>query len=248
MATPELIELVLRALLLRQGHLPVGFRGVALLLGDEILSRQRIVALCIQARAGLIRFRTIDVGLRRGDIFLAISALALLVLGPGSLGRPASLGDFFLALAVLGLLRRGAGLLQRGQKLAVLEGDQDLAWLHGIALANKDFIDAPGDLRSHANVSRFHRTRTLQRGIVPEPASRKHRPGHDRGEGQSYKENALRAHDPVHPLWLRFWRRWRWGLTRRQAQPQYVQRGVNALGQGCVAVDRPQQQGTERRL
>src|SRR5437773_1253958 len=58
-AALQLIELMTRALLLGDGHFPVRFGGIALLLGDEVLFRERFVAVEIEVRAHFIGFRAV---------------------------------------------------------------------------------------------------------------------------------------------------------------------------------------------
>ena len=72
-AALEFIELVLGALLLGDGDFPVGFRGITLLLGNEILFCKRIVTIEIQVGANFVGFRAIEFGLGAGDVFLAIA-------------------------------------------------------------------------------------------------------------------------------------------------------------------------------
>ena len=58
-AALQLVELMTRALLLGDGHFPVRFGGIALLLGDEVLFRERFVAVEIEVRAHFIGFRAV---------------------------------------------------------------------------------------------------------------------------------------------------------------------------------------------
>src|SRR5439155_12542297 len=57
-ATLEFIQLMTGALLLGDGHFPVGFGGITLLLGDEVLFCERFVAVEVQMRADFVSFRS----------------------------------------------------------------------------------------------------------------------------------------------------------------------------------------------
>ncbi len=72
-ATLEFSELMLGALLLGDGDFPVSFRGITLLFGNKILFCQCFIAVEIQVRADFVGFRTIEIGLRSGDVFLTIA-------------------------------------------------------------------------------------------------------------------------------------------------------------------------------
>src|SRR5271166_455580 len=82
-AAVEFVELVLEILFLREGHLPGGIGGVALLLGDEILLGQSIVALGVEVRTDFVGIGAVEIGLRGGDVFLAVAVYLLLIFGFG---------------------------------------------------------------------------------------------------------------------------------------------------------------------
>src|SRR2546422_2017041 len=74
-AALEFIELMLGTLLLGDGDFPVSFGGIPLLLGNKILSCESIIAVEIQVRANFVGFRAIEIGLRGGDVFVAVAVL-----------------------------------------------------------------------------------------------------------------------------------------------------------------------------
>ena len=138
-AAAKLVEFVLGVLFLREGHFPVGFGGVALLLGDEVFGRQRVVSLKIEMRANFVGGGAVEVGFRCVDVFLAIAVSALLVFGFGLGGRGAHFGDFLRAVTAFGFQCGGAGLFERSEKLFVVEGDEKLAGFHACRLRGPGF-------------------------------------------------------------------------------------------------------------
>src|SRR5229473_5482800 len=69
----EFIELVPGAPLLGRGDFPIGFGGIELLLGDEIFFSECGVTVKIKMRADFVGLRSIEIGLRGGDVFQAIA-------------------------------------------------------------------------------------------------------------------------------------------------------------------------------
>ena len=166
----EFGELVLGVLFHRDGHLPVGLGCVALLLGDEILLGERVVALEVEVGANFIGGGAVDVGLRAINIFLAIAVHALFVFGFGLHGGGARFGNFLGTKTARGFFGVGARLCEGGLQFLVVEGDEHLALRYGIAFADENLIDAATDLGADANVARFDGAGTLQAGVVMEPA------------------------------------------------------------------------------
>src|SRR5437016_14012297 len=88
-AALKFVELMPGTLLLRDGDFPIGFGGVALLLGDEIFSCECVIAVEIQMSTDFVGLRSIEIGFCGGDVFLAIAMLLHLLFGFG-LGREGS--------------------------------------------------------------------------------------------------------------------------------------------------------------
>jgi len=78
--------------------------------------------------------------------------------------------DFFGAVAAPGFLGVGAGLLEGRLQFPVVKGDQDLAWLDGVAFADENFVDAAADLGADANVASLDGAGALQAGVAVEPS------------------------------------------------------------------------------
>src|SRR5216683_1733727 len=166
----QFVKLVQGILLLREGDLPVGFSGVALLFGNEILPCQGVVAVEVEMRAYFVGFGAVKVGLRHGDVFLAIAVLFQLVIGFGLSGGGAGFGNFLGAITAQGFLGIGAGLLEGRLQFFVVEGDENLPRLNRIAFANENFINAAADFGAHSNVARLDGAGALQAGVAPEPS------------------------------------------------------------------------------
>src|SRR5208282_1932297 len=120
-AAVQLIQPLLGALSLRQGHFPVGLGRVALLLGNLFLCRKRIITLKIKMRARLVGGRAVQIGPRGIDVLLAVPICSLVVfrLGLGR-GRACFLYIFF-AVAVFGFFGGGARLLQGCLQFLIVE-------------------------------------------------------------------------------------------------------------------------------
>src|SRR6266571_265006 len=144
----QFVKLVQGILLLREGDLPVGFSGVALLFGNEILPCQGVVAVEVEMRAYFVGFGAVKVGLSGGG---------------------AGFGNFLGAITAQGFLGIGAGLLEGRLQFLVVEGDENLPRLNRIAFANENFINAAADFGAHANVARLDGAGALQAGVAPEP-------------------------------------------------------------------------------
>src|SRR5256884_611341 len=82
-AALEFIQLMTGALLLGDGHFPVGFGGITLLLRDKVFLGECFVAVEIEVRAHFIGFRAVEFCLRGGDVFLAIAVPFQLEVGFG---------------------------------------------------------------------------------------------------------------------------------------------------------------------
>src|SRR6266702_2517466 len=190
----QFVKLVQGILLLREGDLPVGFSGVALLFGNEILPCQGVVAVEVEMRAYFVGFGAVKVGLRHGDVFLAIAVLFQLVIGFGLSGGGAGFGNFLGAITAQGFLGIGAGLLEGRLQFLVVEGDENLPRLNRIAFANENFINAAADFGAHANVARLDGARALQAGVAPEPSSVECGRRHG-GYDDEHNQNAIAVHE-----------------------------------------------------
>ncbi len=93
---------------LRERHFPVGFRGVALLLGDQIFFRQSIVTLEIESGPRFVGRGAVQVGFRSSDIFLPVTILFEFVIGLGLHRSGAGFGNFFRTIAAFRFLCVGA--------------------------------------------------------------------------------------------------------------------------------------------
>src|SRR5258708_29930805 len=110
--------------------------------------------------------RAMQVGLRRVNVFLAVTILSHFVISLGLGSRRAGFGDLFGTIAALGFFGVGAGLLESGLKLLVVKGNQDLAWLDGVAFAHEDFVNAAANFGTYADVARFDGPGALESGIA----------------------------------------------------------------------------------
>src|SRR5256885_1918581 len=120
---------------------------------DQIFSCECVIAVEIQMSTDFVGLRSIEIGLCGGDVFLAIAILLHLIFG-FCFGREGSgFRDLFGPVAAPGFFRVRPGLLERSLQLLVVEGDQDLARLDGIALADQDLVEAAADLGTNANVA-----------------------------------------------------------------------------------------------
>src|SRR6266852_917333 len=190
----QFVKLVLGIFLLCEGDLPIGFSGVALLFGNEILPCQGVVAVEVEMRAYFVGFGAVEVCLRHGDVFLAIAVLFQLVIGFGLGGSGAGFGNFLGAITAQGFLGIGAGLLEGRLQFLVVEGDENLPRLNGIAFANENFINAAANFGAHANVARLDGAGALQAGVAPEPSGVKCGRRHG-GCDDENNQNALAVHD-----------------------------------------------------
>src|SRR6266581_1768133 len=190
----QFVKLVQGIFLLREGDLPVGFSGVALLFGNEILSCQGLVAVEVEMRAYFVGFGAVKVGLRHGDVFLAIAVLFQLVIGFGLRGGGAGFGNFLGAITTQGFLGIGAGLLEGRLQFLVVEGDENLPRLNRIAFANENFINAAADFGAHANVARLDGAGALQARVAPEPSGVKCGRRHG-GYDDEHNQNAIAVHE-----------------------------------------------------
>ena len=133
-----------------------------------------------------VGLRSIEIGLCGGDVFLAIAILLHLVFGFG-LGREGSgFRDLFGAVAAPGFFRVRPGLLEGSLQFFVVKGDQDLARLDRIALADQDLVDAAADFGTDANVAGFDGTGTFEGHVASEPAGTEPSSGQ---HGRSHEEN-----------------------------------------------------------
>src|SRR5438477_5335277 len=185
-AALKFVELMPGTLLLRDGDFPIGFGGVALLLGDQIFFCECVIAVEIQMSTDFVGLRSIEIGLCGGDVFLAIAILLHLVFGFG-LGREGSgFRDLFGAVAAPGFFRLRPGLLEGSLQFFVVKGDQDLARLDRIALADQDLVDAAADFGTDANVAGFDGTGTFEGHVASQPAGTEPSSGQ---HGRSHEEN-----------------------------------------------------------
>src|SRR5258707_900701 len=97
--------------------------------------------------------RAIQVGLRGVNVLLAVAILSHFVISLGLASRRAGFGDLFGTIAALGFFGVGAGLLESGLQLLLVKGDQDLAWLDGVAFAHEDFVNAAAHFGAVADVA-----------------------------------------------------------------------------------------------
>ena len=192
----EFIEFVLRVVLEGESHLPGGFGGVALLLGDEVFLGKGIVALEIKLGANLVGGGTIQFGLGGGDVFLAIAVDTLLVFGFGLRGGGAGFGDLFGAETTFGFDGIGAGRSEGSGEFLVVESNQDLSGFDGVAFAHEDFVDTAADFRADANVAGFNGARTGEAALAVEPTHGIGGDGTHRDENQK-NEDTFASHGGV---------------------------------------------------
>src|SRR5258708_6665025 len=102
-------------------------------------------------------------------------------------------GDFFGTIAALGFFGVGAGLLESGLQLLLVKGDQDLAWLDGVAFAHEDFVNAAANFGADADVARFDGPGAQEGGIAPEPRGIERR-ARDDGHEHNEDDDALAGH------------------------------------------------------
>ena len=117
-----------------------------------------------------------------------------LVPPPGVPRWGAGFRDFFGTIASLGFFSAGAGLLQCGPQFLVVEGNQDLTRLDGVAFADQNLINAATDLGTHTYVAGFDGTGPLQTGVAVEPAGIEPRGGQHGGSSEK-NQDALAAHE-----------------------------------------------------
>src|SRR5712664_3964394 len=145
-------------------------------------------------RADFVSLGAIEIGLRGGDVFQSIAVLLQLILGLGLSRGGAGFRDFFGTVAALGFFSAGAGLLERCPQFLVVEGNQNLAWLNGIAFSDQNLVDAAADLGADANVASFDGAGALQGGVAVEPAGIEPRGGQHCGNSNK-NQDALAVHE-----------------------------------------------------
>src|SRR6266550_96538 len=103
-------------------------------------------------------------------------------------------GDVFEAIAALGFFSAGARFLERGPQFLVVEGNQDLARLDGIAFADQHFVDAAADFGTYTYVAGFDGAGAFEAGVAVEPAGIEPRGG-QHGSSSEKNQDALAAHE-----------------------------------------------------
>src|SRR3989338_1479814 len=152
----------------RPCHLPSGLGVVALLAGEDALVGQLLRPLPRALGVRRVGLRLLERGLRLGHLLGAVAAARLLVIGAGLRGGPPVLFDFLRPVAAFHLFEVRPGPLQGREQLLVVEGDQEVAGFHAVALAGPDFDDAPADFRADTDVARLDRAGAHERLRPPE--------------------------------------------------------------------------------
>src|SRR6267143_2430483 len=144
-------------------------------------------------RTHFIGIGAIQVGLRSVYIFLAVTVFSQLVIGLGLGGAGSRFCNLFGTIAALRFFSVGARLFEGSLELPVVEGDQDLARLDGVAFAHENFINAAADFGADADVARLDGAGALEGGVAPEPAGVE-RSGGDHGGQEDEEDDALAGH------------------------------------------------------
>src|SRR5438445_8763704 len=109
----------------------------------------------VELRANLFGLGAFEIGLRGGNVLLAVTVFFQLVIGFGLSDGGAGFGNFLGAKTTFGFFGVGARLFQGGLQFLVIKGEQNLSGLNGVAFANQDFVDAAANFRSDPNVACF---------------------------------------------------------------------------------------------